>query len=102
MLKGAKVQLWDLTGKTMLDTAIADEDGWYAMPKYVHRGKATDYLVKLLADTDASDGITYDALTLKTTIGGSDKWGEGFFFVKDLTPDFVGSSSGDLATIVGG
>ena len=61
--------------------------GWYFMPNFMHKGKQTDYLVKLLGDTDASDGITYGAEYYVTTVGRNDKFGEGYFMVNDTCPD---------------
>jgi len=82
---GAKVELWNKAGTTKLDTAFTDQDGWYFMPNFVHKGKTTDYMVKLVADSAGADGITYAAAQKTTTIGGSDKFGEGYFFVDDTT-----------------
>jgi len=82
---GAKVELWNGTGTTKLDTAYTDINGWYFMPNFIHKGSIATYQVKLVADTNATDNVTYAGETKSTIVGKGDKFGEGYFQVVDTT-----------------
>jgi hypothetical protein len=110
---GATVELYKANGTTLLDTATTDENGWYFMENFNHKGKQADYVVKLLVSdgtqTSGDDGhlVTYVEAELITTVGRGDKFGEGYFVVTDtdtsdlhLTGDSTNSTlaSGSLTS----
>jgi hypothetical protein len=85
-VRGAVVKLYkDANYTNLLDQATTDQNGWYYMQNFQHKGKTTTYYLQLDADTNQSDGITYAQVRKTTTIGGSDKFGEGYFVVDDTT-----------------
>ena len=88
-VEGAVIELYKSSDHgTILDTATTDEHGWYFMENFQHKGKLTDYTVKLVGDDEDADGFAYSEVVMETTVGRNDKFGEAYFVVEntfDLT-----------------
>ena len=71
--QGSQVRLYKgttLTPAYLLETMNNDADGWY-LSVYTHKGKAATYTLKLLVN----------GKLIRTIMGGSDKFGEGIFYI---------------------
>lgn len=69
-ISGLSVLLSSSEGK-VLETMVTDANGWY-FSRYVHKGKAADYSLKLLSTGE---------IILLHDIGGAVKYGEGNFII---------------------